>query len=143
MKDKSLDQRNNELNQKLEHNPIDQSVEVLVKDAKRRGRQILLLTISLAIDIVLTAALAWLTFATREIATDVQNSKDTIVNNCKVGNEFRKIEAELWDHILSFQQVQTGLTPEEQARRDANIEHFRGYFETIFAPRDCNNIIEN
>lgn len=138
----SLDQRNADLEKRLEHNPIDQSVAVLIKDAKRRSRQILVLGISLTIDVILTVGFAFLSIQARDTAMDVQRSKDTIVNNCKVGNEFRATQAALWDHILNLQSISNDLTPEQQVQRDKTLAEFRKYLDTTFAPRDCSKIIK-
>lgn len=140
----SLDDRNREFEKKLENNPIDSSIAELIKDAGRRRRQIMFLGISLMLDVLLTIGFAYLSIQARDTAIEVQNSKDTLIANCQVGNEFRKTEADLWNHILEIQPAnQSSLTPEQEAKRQKTIADFREYLKTTFAPRDCNNIIKD
>jgi hypothetical protein len=138
----TLDQRSQELDKKMEDNPIDESIDVLVRDAKRRRRQIFWLTISLMLDVLLTIGFGFLSVQTYNAATTAQHSQNAIVASCEAGNEFRVTEAALWNHILNLQPVITNLTPEQQAQRDKTVAEFREYLKTTFAPRDCSNIIK-
>lgn len=142
MNDKSLDQRSKELDQKLQENPIDQSIAVLIEGAKKQRRQIIILSVSLVLDVLLTLGLGLLFNQTHQNTMATQNNSATIVANCEVGNEFRRTEAALWEHVLSLQPVMTNLTPEQQVRRDKTVSDFKNYLATTFAPRDCSNIIK-
>jgi hypothetical protein len=139
---KSLDQRSKELDKKMEQVPLDEAVAILVRDAKTRRKQILALTISLTLDVILTIGLAALSIQANHTATEVQNSKKTLVANCELGNEFRTTEAALWNHLLSIEPVRSDYTPDQLKARDKIITEFRKYLDTTFAPRDCSNIIK-
>lgn len=139
----SLDSRADALDQKLTENSIDDSISVLVRDAKRRRRQIIALAISLVVDCLLTIGFGFLAIQARDTANEVQKNQASIISSCQVGNEFRKTEASLWEHIIAIQPVDQGqLTPAQQAQRDKTIADFQQYLKTTFAPRDCNNIIK-
>lgn len=142
MNDKTLDQRSKELEKKLEHNPIDESVAVLIEGAKKQRKQILVLTISLMLDVLLTIGFGFLSVQTFTNTQATQNNSDVLVAGCESGNDFRKTEAALWNHILSIEPVRSDYTPEQQIARDKTVAEFRKYLETTFAPRDCTKIIE-
>lgn len=138
----NLDERSEALDKRLENNPIDDAISVLTRDAARRRRQVIALTISLVLDILLTIGLAALSVQTSETANNAQRNQNSIVASCKAGNDFRATEAALWEHILAIQPVSTDLTPEQQAQRDKIVADFKTYLKTAFAPRDCDNIVE-
>lgn len=139
----SLDSRSDALDKKLSENTIDNAVDILVRDAKKRRRQIIWLAISLMLDLWLTIGLAFLSIQARDTAIEVQKSNNSLISNCKIGNEFRASEAGLWQHILSIQPVNQGqLTPEQEAQREKTVADFQQYLKTTFAPRDCDNIIQ-
>lgn len=139
----SLDDRADALDEKLKDNSIDKSVEILVNDAKKRNRQILILAISLILDVVLTVGFAILSIQAQKTAAATRSNREAVVTSCKTGNEFRKTEGQLWEHILSIQPVFNNLTPEQQTQRDQTVANFKKYLATTFAPRDCNKIIED
>lgn len=138
----SLDDRSDALDQKLVDNPIDASITTLIRDAGRRRRQIIWLTISLVIDVMLTIGFGFLAVQARETSLATAKTQATLISSCQTGNEFRRTEAGLWEHILTIQPIMTNLTPEQQAQRDKTVADFQNYLKTTFAPRDCNNIIE-
>lgn len=139
---RSLDERADDLDEKLKENSIDESISILVRDAKRRRRQIIALTISLVLDILLTIGLASLAIQARDASVAIQKSQNSIVAGCKVGNDFRQTESNLWTHILSIQPIYQTLTPAQQAQRDKVVSDFQTYLKTTFAPRDCSNVIQ-
>lgn len=141
MINKTLDERSDDLDKQLEHNPIDASIAAIVKADKQRGRQVKILAVSLVLDIILTFGLAAVSFQAHDLAIRADHSQQAQVESCKTGNEFRATEASLWAHVLELQPIVTNLTPEQQAQRDKTVADFRTYLTTVFAPRDCNTIL--
>lgn len=141
MINKTLDERSDDLDKQLEDNPIDRSIEAIIKDSKRRGIQLRILAISLVLDVVLTFGLAAVSFQAHDLAVQAGHSRDAVIESCRTGNDFRTTEANLWAHILDLQPVLSNLTPEQQAQRDKTVKDFRTYLTTVFAARDCSNIL--
>lgn len=139
----SLEERSNELDKKLEDNDIDNSIDILVKDAKRRRIQLQIVTATVIIDFILTIGLIFVSINTNNALIAAQNNKDALVLSCKSGNDFRVSEASLWNHILEIQPVLQNLTPEQQVQRDKTVADFKKYLQTTFATRDCNNIVKD
>lgn len=141
MINKTLDERSDQLDKQLEDNPIDTSIAAIVKADKQRGRQVKILAISLVLDIVLTFGLAAVSFQAHDLAIQADHSRSAQIESCKTGNEFRKTEANLWEHVLELQPIVNNLTPEQQAQRDKTVTDFRTYLTTVFAARDCATIL--
>lgn len=139
----NLDERADALDERLKDNPIDAAISTLTRDAKRRRRQIIALTISLVLDVFLTIGFAALSIQARDTAEAASKSQASIIASCQAGNEFRLTEGALWNHLLSLPPVgPSNLTPEQQAQQDKLVADFKTYLKTTFAPRDCSNIIK-
>lgn len=134
----SLDDRNAELNKKLEHNPVDEAVAALIKADQRRRGQILLLFISIAFDLILSIFLAFGWQANHQLALRAESNHDAIVRSCETSNEARAKNKELWTYILSLPPSNDGKasTPEQQKR----VEDFKAFLDDTFKIRNCNNI---
>lgn len=64
----------------------------------------------------------------------VQNYQ-TLVNNCKIGNEFRENEKALWNYLLSLP-PQVPPTTDQQKR----INDFKVFLDKTFMTRDCSKL---
>lgn len=64
-----------------------------------------------------------------------KRNRDIQINNCKIGNEFRTNNRQLWDYILALS-PEKPPTP-EQAKR---IIDFKKFLNKTFELRDCNKI---
>lgn len=128
----SLETRSNELDKKLEHNEIDDSISTLVKGAKRQRRAIRLLALSILLDFILTIGLTIFSIKTNEALQLAQNNRQAIVQNCETANDSRKNQRELWRYV-------TSLTPSQprNAEQQARVEDFNKFVEKTFAQRDC------
>lgn len=133
----SLDQRNAELEKKLEANPIDEQIAVLVMQAKRNKNNIRLLAISLFVQLFLTCALGYLGFITFRIAREAESNRNAIVSRCEATNEGRARNKELWDYLLGVPPTEP-RTPQEQAALDG----FAQKVDQTFAPSDCSKIVK-
>jgi len=128
----SLDDRNAELDKKLEENPIDEIVGSLVRADRRRKGQVRWLALSLALDVLLTLAFGWVTIQTHRISTKAESNQNAIARSCETSNEARKNNLVLWDYILEIPPVQP-LTAEQLQQRD----QFKVFVQKTFAQRDC------
>jgi hypothetical protein len=98
----------------------------------RRSRHLIWITIvSLALDIILTAALTVVAIQAHDASGAVAQSNR---NLCLSGNAARAQQVSLWDYILSLSQP--SATPAEQQR----VTAFRAHVQQLFAPRDCSHI---
>lgn len=131
----SLDTRNDELDEKLVHNPIDEAVASLMRADSRRRRQVAILAFSIVLDLVLTVGLFVVSVRTQHIAEQADNNKQALLRNCETGNEARANNKKLWGYILSIPSTDPS-TPE----RDKRIADFKQFIDTTFAPRDCSKI---
>lgn len=127
----SLDDRNAELEHKLEENPIDNQIAVLVRADRRRKWQVLALT-------VIIAVLTVVAFKTFQLARLAQSNREAVVASCETSNEARKNNTILWDFILK-QPSEKPLTAEQQRVRNDFID----LKNKTFAPRDCQAEIDN
>jgi hypothetical protein len=132
----TLDKRNDELEKKLETSDLPKAVEVLFKDAKKRKRQLMILTISLILDILLTVGLTVVSLRTQQLAIKAENNKDAIYQSCEASNEGRANNRQLWEYILNLPPLEPP-TPEREKR----IADFRAFVDETFAPRDCDALV--
>lgn len=137
----SLDERNRDLNQKIHDSDINEAVDVLIKDAKKRNQQITILAFTIILDVILTFGLAYLSFQTQEIASQAENNKQALVRNCETTNAARANNKELWDYLLSIP-----ADPEDTPRtieQQEQLDKFKDFVDKTFAPRDCSKIASN
>lgn len=128
----SLAERDDELDKKLEGNPIDSSIATLTRDARRARRNVRLLAASITLDFVLTIALTVLSFQTNHLATLAQTNKQAVIQNCETANDSRTAQRQLWGYVLS-------LTPQQPrtAEQQARVDEFAKFVDQTFKPRDC------
>lgn len=133
---KTLDERNQELNDKIAGSDLDQAVAALLADAKKRRRQIRLLFISIILDILLTIGLTGLSLVTHQLASNAENAQDAIIHSCQVGNEARANNKQLWAYLLSLPTPNPPTLEQQKVR-----QQFADFVDKTFAPRDCNKEI--
>jgi hypothetical protein len=115
----------------------DRDEQLAKRDAQlntygRRSRHLIWITIvSLALDILLTAALTVVAIQAHDTSGAVAQSNR---NLCLSGNAARAQQVSLWDYILSLSQP--SASPAEQHR----VAAFRAHLQQFFAPRDCTHI---
>lgn len=131
----SLDSRNEDLNQKIGDTDLPSAVATLVKDAKKRKRQLRLLATSIILDIVLTVGLTFLSIRTHNLAVTADSNHSAIVRSCESSNDARASNKQLWHFLLDLP------TPNAQTiQQQTNRDKFSMYVDKTFAPRDCNAI---
>lgn len=128
----SLDDRNAELEEKLEHNPIDEQIAALARSDKSRKRQVRWLAISLALDVLLTIGFGYTTLQANEAAKKAETNEVAIVRNCETANQSRKDQRELWGYVISL----TPIEPRTEAQTN-RVNQFSDFVDKTFAQRDC------
>lgn len=128
----SLDDRNAELEKKLEISPVEKNIEVLVRDAAKRKRQVRLLAASLVFDLLLTVGLATISLKTNETAHLAQSNRDAVLANCETSNDSRKNNRALWDFAFALTPTQP---PTEEQKAQTAL--FKEFVAKTFAERDC------
>lgn len=134
----SLDERNAELDQALEHNPIDEQIASLTRADLSRKRQVRWLAISLILDVLLTIGFGYTTIRANNAASKAESSTHAIIRNCETSNEARANNKKLWDYIINLPPTQPP-TSEQQKR----IADFKKFIDMTFAPRDCSKAVDN
>lgn len=133
----NLEQRDDELNKQMETHPAEKSIDILVKDAHRRKRQLHLLTIFIALNILMSIVLSYVTWKTNQLASLAQSNRAALVANCETSNDSRKDNRALWDFVFALPALEPP-TVEEQAR----AAQFKAFIAKTFAQRDCQAEIE-
>lgn len=131
----SLDDRNAELDHKLEQNPIDEQIAALFKADRRRKSQIVLLTVSIMLDVFLTFAFGYVSIRTAQLARQAESNEAAIVARCETTNESRARNEKLWDYLVDQSKNQQ-RTPEQQKFFD----NFTILKDQTFAPSDCSKL---
>lgn len=134
----SLDDRNAKLEEKLEHNPIDEQIAALIKADARRKRQIFLIILSLVFDLILSLFLAFGWHTNHNLAIRAETNRDAIIRGCEISNDSRAKNKQLWAYILQLPSSDgQPRTPEQQKR----VDDFKMFVDDTFAPRNCQGEI--
>lgn len=128
----NLDERSDRLDEELKQNPIDKSIETLVKDAARRRLQLRLLGIFIVLQFLFIVTLGVVSVKTAQVAQLAQSNKAAVIQNCETANDSRNNQRQLWGYVLSLTPQQP-RTPEQ----DARVAEFARFVDRTFAPRDC------
>lgn len=108
----------------------------------RRNRHLIWITIvSLALDLLLTAALTVVAIqahAASSAAASARTSSIAVAQSdrdlCLSGNAARAQQVSLWNYILSLSRSPT--TPAERER----VAMFKAHLQQLFAPRNCAHV---
>lgn len=132
LSDHNLEQRDNALNKEIEKHPAEQSIDILVRDAKRRSRQLHILTAAVILTLLLGIGLSVVSYKLYQITQLAQSNRQAVIDNCEVANDSRKNQRELWAYVIS-------LTPSQPRTEEqtARTEKFSDFVDRTFAQRDC------
>lgn len=130
--DNNLEQRDDKLNEQMATHPAEKSIEVLVKDAKRRTRQLHLLTATVALTLILGIGLSVVSYKLYHITQLAQSNTQAVIDNCETANDSRKNQKALWDFVFALPSLEPP-TAEEQAR----AAQFKAFIAKTFVQRDC------
>ena len=125
----------------------DRDKQLAKRDAQlatygRRNRHLIWITIvSLALDILLTAALTVVAIQAHDAsgaAASARTAASAVAQSdrglCLSGNAARAQQVSLWNYILSLSQP-----PATQAERERVVK-FKAHLQQLFAPRDCAHV---
>lgn len=134
---KDLIERADELEQRTKGTDIDvgSSIKALVEASKYNRRFNIINAFLLVAVVLIGSATIIMAFQINNNSIEIAQNRQTLINNCAIGNEFRTTEKSLWNYILSIPSEQTP-TPEQQLR----IDSFKSYLDKNFALRDCSKI---
>lgn len=124
----SLDKRNEELEKRLEHNPVDEQIAALVRADKRRKFQITALAL-------LTVGLIFLSVRTTQIAGQAESNRAAIVARCVATNEARAKNEKLWDYLID-----QGKNQPRTKEQQMFFDNFVKLKDDTFAPTDCSKV---
>jgi hypothetical protein len=61
---------------------------------------------------------------------------------CQAGNESRRQQVQLWDHLITLSVPPPHETPASRARRELVTREFLAYIRQVFAQRSCGIITD-
>lgn len=128
----NLEERDDELNKQMQKHPAEESIKVLVKDARRRTVQLRLLSATVVLTLLLTLMLSVVSYKLYRVTQLAQSSQAAVVANCETANDSRRNQKQLWDFVFALPQLEPP-TAEEQAR----AAQFKDFIAKTFALRDC------
>lgn len=95
----------------------------------------LVLVVALGVVVAVVAVQASNASQQAKDATSLaQRNEESAKVTCEVGNESRKLAKQLWTYVLDLSSENPDLT----AQQKKQIAAFRGYINTVYAPRDCS-----
>jgi hypothetical protein len=118
----------------------DRDKQLTERDAQlsrygRRNRHLIWVTIiSLALDLLLTAALTVVAVQAHRASGAATAVAASDRNLCLSGNVSRAQQVNLWNYVLTLSQHPG--SPAEQAR----VADFKAHLHKLFAPRDCAHV---
>lgn len=133
----NLDERNATLNQKIDDTELPDAVSTLVKDAKKRKRQVKLLTASIILDLLLTIGLGFLSIQTHNIASKSESTQQALIKGCESTNDARSSNKLLWHYLLDLPTPAAPTLQQQQVR-----DQFTQFVDKTFALRDCSAVIQ-
>ena len=133
---KHLIARNDALDAKIKKRPyMDKDVETLSAMGRRNLKLIRILYASVALEIILTGAVAYFASQTIISKNRTEINHVAIVRSCESGNGFRKDNLALWTYILALPTQQ----PLTDAQKDVAAD-FTTFVNKTFALHDCSQI---
>lgn len=127
----TLDDRNAQLDEKLEHNPIDQQIQALFRADRRRRIQLIFLA-------ALSFGLVFVTIRTSQIAGQAESNEAALAARCDITNQARAKNERLWDFIID----QSKNVPRD-AEKQKTFDEFVALKNETFAPTDCTQPVKS
>lgn len=128
----NLEQRDDELNKQMSVHPAEESVQILVKDAKRRTTQLRILSASVILTLLLTIGLSVVSYKLYQITKLAQSNRAAVIANCETANDSRKNQRELWRYVTSLTPIQP-----RSDKQEARVKDLSKFVDKTFAQRDC------
>jgi hypothetical protein len=133
-----LDERNEELDRKINETKLPDAVKILIADAKKRRYQMIALTASLLLDFLITIILGFVAAQTHSTASKAESNQQALVRACQTSNAARANNKQLWTYLLSLPPPSIPTTQQKQVR-----DQFSDFIDKTFAPSDCSKIAKN
>jgi len=102
----------------------------LRKGARRTRKMIIGLVLSLILDVTLTVV----------VSVIVAQQHSAQVAACRIGNQARTQQIQLWTHLVAISKAPPGETAAQRRAREETITGFLDYVKRSFAPRNCSRI---
>lgn len=131
----SLEQRNAELDKKIAKTDLNEAVTTLVKDAKKRRRQLRWLALSIVFDLLLTVGLGYLSVQTHRAASKAEDNHTALIRNCETSNEARANNKQLWDYLLNLPTPNAPTLQQKEVRNQFSV-----FVGKTFSPRNCSKL---
>jgi hypothetical protein len=114
----------------------------------RRNRHLIWLTFaSIGLDVALTILLVFAYGTARNSQVEAHAARavaasehQSLLYACKLGNQSRAQQVQLWDHLVGIAQAPPRETTAQRKARLRTIRSFLGYVRRSFAPRPCRII---
>jgi hypothetical protein len=113
---------------------------LILAQQARNHRTVRLLTVSVLLDIALSLFCVGLAVNQHNVSGAIHQSQ---LNSCAIGNQFRKSQVQLWDHVIAVSAAPAGETAAGRAARLRRIAGVRAYVGRHFHPVDCSRLYGN
>jgi hypothetical protein len=107
-------------------------IEALVRYGHTSRRMIRVLGVSLALDILLSVAVAWVAWRADQTSREATSIQAQQRSACLAGNEARAGQRTLWHHVLDLPPT----APRTEAQQQ-QADQVGAYVDGLFAPRRC------
>jgi hypothetical protein len=111
--------------------------EAIIVQQARNRRQIRLIAVSVAVDIVLSVTCVFLAVSQARVSHQIHVSQLT---SCRIGDDFRAGQVRLWDHVIAVSKAPPGETAAAREARLAKLAAFRAYVRAEFRPVNCSRL---
>ena len=119
---------------------LDDKFSFLRRYGARNRHLIWALAVSLALDLILTAAVIF-----GQVQLD--RNKATIgavhaaqISACQTGNRLRAEQRALWGHVIAISQPPPHETPVQRRKREKTLTQFAAYVKRVFPTLDCTSV---
>ena len=101
------------------------------------------LAISLALDLILTVAIAGLAYQAHDASDAAAVARNATVISCQQTNVARGQSLQLWDFLLNLSAASqpANETPAQKAAGEKLLATLRAKVSATFAPRDCQKLL--
>lgn len=108
---------------------------------KRNRHLIRLVAASVALDILLSAGLAYAIHRADQAANTARRAASAQVVTCRSSNAARTVQTDLWNFILNTFPPPAGETATAKTQRETSTAQFKTYVASAFAQRNCDQLL--
>jgi len=142
MKHRDVIERNSEIDELIAQADFPRALRLLERGRVGNRRLILIVAGSLALDVALTIALAFVGLQARQATTTAAQNANNLRAACLAGNDYRAADYKRWTGIvkLSQQSPQRPMSAAERESQRRTTATFLNQIRRDDAPRDCSHI---